>query len=168
MSGQGTGHGGRAPDTGRKLTGRTVAVIFFACFGLVVAVNGILMVQAVGTFSGLVVPNSYVASQSFDANRTAQEALGWELGLDYRDGALHVTLKDAGNRTVRPRDIRITVGRTTSERADSRLALEETPAGYAAPLALTPGIWRADIEAIAEDGTGFVQYRTLYVPAPPA
>lgn len=158
---------GGGPDTAARgrLTGRKVALIFAAVFAVVLGVNITLMVHAIDTFSGLVVPNSYVASQTFDRNRAAQEALGWEVAIDYREGAVRLTLKDREDRAVRPQALTVVVGRTTTEAQDRMLDLVATPEGYAAPVALGPGNWRVDITAKAANGTDFVQYRSLFVPA---
>ena len=53
----------------RELTGRYVLVITLCGFARSLRVNVFMAVMAVGTFPGLEVKNSYVASQSFD--RTA-------------------------------------------------------------------------------------------------
>ena len=60
-----------------QLTGRHVLAIAVASFGVIIGVNVLLAVNAVSTFPGLEVENSYVASQTFDVERKAQEALGW-------------------------------------------------------------------------------------------
>jgi len=152
----------RAPG---RLTGRGVLMIALAAFGVVVAANATLMVLATGTFSGLVVQNSYVASQDFDRTRAAQEALGWSVAVDYDGAALRLGLSDATGRAVRPEAIAVMVGRPTSERDDRVLDLVETPAGFAAPLTLTPGAWRVHIAARAADGTEFRQRHALRVRA---
>lgn len=70
-----------------KFTGWHMLAIMVAFFGVVITVNVTMMQIARGTFGGIVVENSYVASQNFngwlDAAR-AQEELGWEVtsGLD--------------------------------------------------------------------------------------
>ncbi len=66
-----------------EITGLKVFLIACAFFGVIIAVNILLAVKAVSTFPGLEVPNSYVASQTFDADRTAQESLGWTLATEY-------------------------------------------------------------------------------------
>ena len=78
-----------------KLTGRHVAAIFCICFAVIIAVNVALAVSAVRTFPGLEVKNSYVASQSFDADRSAQEALGWSVAADVKDDILTLRIDDA-------------------------------------------------------------------------
>lgn len=67
-----------------ELTGRKVAAIFVAFFGVVMVVNFTMARFASSTFGGVVVDNSYVASQHFntwlDAAR-AQKAMGWSASL---------------------------------------------------------------------------------------
>jgi nitrogen fixation protein FixH len=152
-------------STQGKLTGRKVALIFITFFGVILAANVTLMVNAIGTFSGLIVPNSYVASQAFDADREAQEALGWQLAIDYRNEAFYLSMQDASGRTVRPAELRVVVGRSTTEAQDKVMDLVATPEGFAAPVPLDPGNWRVDISARADDGTSFVQRRSLFVPS---
>lgn len=81
-------------STAGKLTGRKVLMIFCGAFTIIIGVNILLMVKAIDTFSGLVVPNSYVASQEFNTKRAAQVALGWNAAIDYHDGAVYLTLLD--------------------------------------------------------------------------
>jgi nitrogen fixation protein FixH len=147
------------------LTGRKVLAIALGAFGVVLAANLTLLFLATGTFSGLVVSNGYIASQSFDRARDAQQALGWQVAVTYKDAALRLDLTDAAGRAVRPVGIAVTVGRPTTEREDRSLELVRTPAGFAAALALDPGAWRVEIAATAEDGTFFSQRRSLLVEA---
>ena len=51
--------------------------------------------SAVSTFPGLEVRNSYVASQSFDERRAAQEALGWTVRADHADGMMVLRITGA-------------------------------------------------------------------------
>ncbi len=57
------------------ITGFKVLMFAVAAFGTIIAVNVFMAYKAVSTFPGLEVANSYVASQTFDADRAAQEAL---------------------------------------------------------------------------------------------
>lgn len=68
----------------RRFTGWHMTAIMLALFGTIIAVNFIMARFAVGTFSGVVVENSYVAGQNYNrwlAEARAQEALGWTLDL---------------------------------------------------------------------------------------
>mgnify|MGYP001760938923 FL=1 len=67
----------------RPLTGKHVLAITLVAFGVIIGVNVLMAVKAVGTFPGLEVANSYVASQDFDRERAAQAALDWTVTPDY-------------------------------------------------------------------------------------
>ncbi len=78
----------------RVITGRHVLIGFCAAFGVIIAVNLWLAISAVRTFPGLDVPNSYVASQTFDKRRAAQEALGWATRAhEDRQGVLRLSIR---------------------------------------------------------------------------
>lgn len=80
----------------KPFTGRHMAAIMVAFFGVVIAVNVLMANLAVGTFGGIVVENSYVASQHF--NRWLDEAgvegkLGWSAAITHAaDGRVRVRL----------------------------------------------------------------------------
>lgn len=62
-----------------EIKGWHVFTGFAGAFSIIITVNLTLAFQAVRTFPGLEVRNSYVASQTFDADRTAQLGLGWDV-----------------------------------------------------------------------------------------
>ncbi|WP_229735831.1 FixH family protein [Novosphingobium endophyticum] len=76
-----------------------MAAILVAGFGVVVAVNFTMAGLAGSTFGGIVVENTYVASQKFNGwldEAKAQEALGWKLVASRRpDGRVVVELAAA-------------------------------------------------------------------------
>ncbi len=147
----------------RKLTGWHVLAICVAAFGVIIGVNVLLAVKAVTTFPGLEVENSYVASQVFDSERAAQQALGWRLERSYEGGHLVLAFTDAAGAAVELGDLTATVGHTT-EAADDRTPVFAFQDGrYVAPLTLTRGRWMVMVEAHAKDGTRFHQRLDLYV-----
>lgn len=77
-------------------TGRHITAIIVAFFVVVVSVNLIMARAASRTFGGVVVENSYVASQKFNgwlAEAERQKALGWSANASHRsDGRVVVTL----------------------------------------------------------------------------
>ncbi len=147
----------------RELTGRKVFLFTASAFAVIIAVNVYMATEAVRTFPGLEVDNSYVASQTFDADRKAQEALGWTLEHAYRDGRLTLAFRDRDGLPVRLADIAVTVGRTT-EAADDRTPDFVYDGGiYSAPADLGPGRWMLLLEAHAGDGTLFRKRLDLFV-----
>lgn len=68
----------------RTFTGRHITIILVAFFGVVIAVNFTMAYFASATFGGLVVENSYVASQKYNGwleQAREQKALGWSLDV---------------------------------------------------------------------------------------
>ncbi|MFN6977542.1 MAG: FixH family protein, partial [Gemmobacter sp.] len=118
----------------------------------------------VATFPGVEVRNSYIASQHFDRDRLAQDALGWTVAQDYRDGVLRLTFTDAA--TGLPSDVAdlsVLVGRATVARDDQTPVFIRHGDSFLAPLDLAPGKWLLRIEARSADGTRFQQRLDLVV-----
>jgi len=139
------------------LTGRKVLIIVVSAFSVIIAVNVFMAFKAVSTFPGLEVANSYVASQTFDADRRAQEALGWVVDPSYDGVVLALAITDRTGQRAAVRDLSLLVGRTTSAREDRVLTPSLAGGVYAAPVDLAPGNWLIHLEAHAEDGTLFRQ-----------
>jgi nitrogen fixation protein FixH len=137
------------------LTGRKVFLFTAAAFGLIIGVNVVMAVMAVRTFPGLEVKSSYVASQSFDRDRKAQEALGWTLSHDYTGSELILTIRD---RQGYPADVRVLsalVGRATEAGDDVTPVFAYEGGSYRAPLSLGQGKWIVVLDASAADGTRY-------------
>lgn len=147
----------------RELTGRHVLAITLAAFGVIIAVNLALAFLAVGTFPGLEVPNSYVASQQFDRDRNAQKSLGWTASASHDGATLSLALTGPDGMPVRPQALTATVGRPTHTRDDQTPAFRPEGGLYTAPLRLEPGLWTIHLRATAPDGTPFRQRLGLRV-----
>lgn len=139
----------------RKLTGWHVLAIFVLAFGTIITVNLTLAFNAVSTFPGLEVKNSYVASQSFDARREAQQALGWEVAAREENGRVLLEITDADGRPVQVARIDATLGRATHVKDDIRPDFVFDGKHYAASADLNPGYWNLRMVATAIDGTPF-------------
>lgn len=84
----------------KRFTGWHMATILVSFFSVVIAVNFTMATYASTTFGGIVVENSYVASQEFNgwlgAART-QKRLGWDAVTTWRpDGRLAVAVDGPG------------------------------------------------------------------------
>lgn len=140
----------------KELKGWHVAAIFGLGFGTIITVNATLAVNAVRSFPGLEVKNSYVASQSFDANRSAQEALGWDVAAWIEDGLLMLTFEDAGV-PVSPIIEAATFGRATSVSMDQTPVFHFDGTVFSAPITAGAGNWNLRIVARSVEGTTFQQ-----------
>lgn len=149
--------------TDRPLTGRAVLMIFVGAFGVIIAVNLVLAYQAVRTFPGLEVQNSYVASQTFDTDRRAQQALGWVATADVAGGVLSLDIIGPGGTPAAVESLAAMIGRPTEQIEDQDLVLTRTRTGFSAPVTLAPGKWHLRLNATAADGTAFKQRLTLFV-----
>lgn len=86
-------------------TGRHMAGILVVFFAVVIGVNVTMATLASGTFGGVVVDNSYVASQHFNRwlDEAARErAIGWQAVLARTpDGRVSVTLRGGDEAALR-------------------------------------------------------------------
>ncbi|WP_181711257.1 FixH family protein [Roseovarius sp. TE539] len=141
----------------RKITGRHVFLGFAAAFTVIIGVNLLLAYSAVNTFPGLEVKNSYVASQTFDERREAQEALGWTVDASHSGGLLTLAITGPDGRPVEVKALDATVGRATHVAEDVRPDFRFDGKAYLAPVPLGDGNWNIRLEAMADDGTIFEQ-----------
>lgn len=133
-----------------EFTGRHMFMVLLAGFGVVVAVNFFMASVAARGFSGVVVENSYVASQKFNLwldKAEQQQALGWEAEVSRTtDGRLHVETTGVPESASLGADIRRPLG--DPEAAELKLVPAGTNA-FASAEPLGEGRWivRLRIEA---------------------
>ncbi|MCB8838588.1 FixH family protein [Aurantimonas sp. VKM B-3413] len=141
----------RAP---REFTGRHMALVMALFFGTIISVNVTMAYFAESTWSGLVVENSYVASQTFDADTAKREqevARGWDARVAYADGQFRVDFVDAAGKPVTDAAASVTIGHPVNANFDRTLTLEPVAGGgYGAKTQLTSGRWEARLVLTAE------------------
>jgi len=145
------------------ITGPKAFAIFSSFFVVIIAVNVVMAYQAVHTFPGLEVKNSYVASQTFDAERAAQEALGWTARAALEGDELTLFLTGPDGAPLQGATLGGVLGRATVETSDQDLAFAFDGTAWRAPVAVAPGQWHLRLEAVAVDGTPFRQRLDLIV-----
>ena len=139
----------------RTFTGWHMAAITISFFAVIIAVNLTLAVFASTSWTGLVVANSYVASQSF--NRDAeiarqQRALGWQMDLTVNRSLAKIVILDRDNLPMTGLNLRAVLQRPTDEAGDQVLRLQDAGAGiYMANVTIGSGVWVADITAEGPD-----------------
>jgi nitrogen fixation protein FixH len=128
-----------------EFTGRRMAIVMIAFFGVVIAVNLLMATLATRTFGGTVVDNSYVASQRFNdwlEEAREQAGLQWESRMAL-DPSGHLVARSwspagpLGGATVAARASH-PLGRTP-ERLMALKPIE--PGLYRSTEALPPGRW---------------------------
>ena len=136
----------------RELNGYHVLGIFGLGFGIIMAVNFYMAYEAVHTFPGLEVENSYVASQQFDRQRAAQEALGWSVEADRVGDEVRLSIRHDGV-PVEPVIEEALLSRATTTAQDHSPAFTFDGKDFVAHVDVPPGNWDLRVKLKAENGT---------------
>jgi nitrogen fixation protein FixH len=140
----------------RPITGRFVLITFIAFFGVIAAVNGIMMTLAIRTMPGLEVKNGYVASQAMNGQIDAmrlQAERGWKADVSVRlkdkMAPVSVSLLDRDGRPITGLAVTGRLAHPALTRADHTAALVEArPGVYSAAFTdVTAGGWTLVVEA---------------------
>lgn len=132
-------------------TGRHIAAILVVFFAVVIAVNVYMARSAISTFGGVVVENSYVASQHYNTwldEAAKEKALGWDAQARRQaDGRVAVTLKGApGEGVSLSADARHPLGRMSDQQLHFTRQSDGT---FLSDASLPAGRWKLRIEAVA-------------------
>jgi nitrogen fixation protein FixH len=150
-----------------EFTGRHMLIIMIAFFGVIIGVNLLMVMVANRSWTGLVVKNSYVASQNFNSKLEAARrvaALGWIVDFDLDAGHAALRLADRTG-PLGGMDVTLKLWRPTNENEDVTVTLDEATTGeYRAAIALDPGVWSADLTATADSGETLHRHRRIVVP----
>lgn len=139
-----TKHSGPKPFTGRHM-----AIILVAFFGVVITVNFTMARLASQSFGGQVVDNSYVASQKFNTwldEAEKEKALGWTAQASRQaDDKLAITFAGAAEAAITA-VARHPLGRAKSQAFTFDRVADGT---YVSREKLAGGRWRLRIEVAA-------------------
>ena len=139
-----------------EIKGWHVFTGFAFAFSIIISVNLALAYNAVRTFPGLEVKNSYVASQSFQVERSAQDALGWDVSATVSGDRLALEILKGGE-PVAPEIVDATFGRATTVAQDQTPVFAFDGKHLVADVDAGPGNWNLRLKARAADGTIFRQ-----------
>jgi nitrogen fixation protein FixH len=134
----------------KQFTGSHMAFIIVSFFAVVFTVNATLAISAYRSWTGLVIENSYVASQSFDADteRLMQARAGMSHKLHYQNGRLQLDLFLADGSAVQAMDVKIALGRPADNAQDTVLQfIPESQGRYVINTKISRGIWTGIITA---------------------
>lgn len=134
----------------RRFTGWHMAGIMVSFFAVVIAVNFYMATQASRTFGGVVVENSYVASQRFNgwlADARAQDALGWTATPAVDDaGRVTVALAVEG-RPIRGATVKAIATHPVGRLSARSFVLRELGNGqYGSAEVLASGRWQLRVD----------------------
>jgi nitrogen fixation protein FixH len=139
----------------RTFTGWHMAAITISFFAIIIAVNLTLVFFASTSWTGLVVANSYVASQNFNrdaAEARQQQALGWQMKLAFDRGRARISILDRDNQPLPGLRMHAILQRPTDEAGDQDLKLQDGGAGiYVSQVPISRGVWIADITVEGSD-----------------
>lgn len=152
--------------TTRQFKGRHLAIIMICFFGVIFTVNITMAVLANRNWTGLVVKNSYVASQKFNRYLDAakvQKAHGWTSDIHYEDSILRINLWSKDRHPLDGSEVKATIGRPAFEQYDHVILLVAVAKGiYQAENALAPGLWSIQFDAII-NGSPYRRDARIYV-----
>lgn len=130
-------------------TGRKALAVIGGGFAIVIAVNVALAVFASRSHPGLVVENSYVASQKFNGwleQGRAQKALGWTVAANADPLKLTVTATNALGAPLTGLTAVASLEHPLGAEPTRNLPLVETaPGTYTAPHGLSAGQWLSEV-----------------------
>jgi nitrogen fixation protein FixH len=157
------------------LTGTKVVLMMTAFFGVVIAVNGVFIYEAIATFRGEDAKSAYL--QGIDYNRTldaraAQARLGWRATIGATRSRAGVVRVEVALRGVDARPVleslRVTgsLDHPSDAERDVDLTFQSAGGGVYIGTAsgVTPSSWNIVVRAKRPGGTQFEAWRQVSLP----
>jgi nitrogen fixation protein FixH len=137
------------------LTGRHVLLLVVGFFATVLAVNGVMVWLALGSFPGMVSDNAYREGLAYNhvlEAREAQRALGWRVAIEFTGTAptrIEASFADRDGHPISGLRATALLRRPVARGNDRTVEMREVAAGiYRAEMALPlPGNWQLELEA---------------------
>lgn len=130
---------------GFRFTGWHMLGVMFLFFGTIITVNMIMAWNAVSSWSGLVVPNTYVASQQFNGKAEAAKrraATGIKGSLSVNGEDVRYRIHHPSDANYRPDSVVLNFRRPVGESQNFDLTLSPTSDGdYKAAHSVPAGQW---------------------------
>ena len=131
--------------TQKEFTGRHMLIIMVMFFGTVIAVNLTMATLARLSWTGLVVDNSYVASQEFNgklAESREQAARGWAPVLTFAPNEISYRLNGSSGSPIQVKSVDILLRRPAYEAEDEHIRLEPKGNGtFGLTATIREGVW---------------------------
>jgi nitrogen fixation protein FixH len=156
------------PVQTKEFTGRHMTIIMVLFFGTIIAVNLTMATLANTSWSGLVVKNSYVASQNFNEKAEAarvQDALGWTPVLRFTAGMISVQMQGKSGELIALEQVKIVLRHPVGERSDRQLILvKQADGSFASSEAVAPGVWTVELTATTSQHGDHFTTRRMQLP----
>ncbi|WP_027155249.1 FixH family protein [Mesorhizobium sp. WSM2561] len=157
----------------REFTGKHMLLTVLGFFGIVIGVNLTMATLASTSWTGLVVENTYVASQQFNEKARegrAQAALGWEGSLTIVSGEVRYSVSDAKGTMVPLHGVRVLFRHPAYDAQDRAVTLAAASGGhndslgeFAARHTPKDGVWIVEIDADAGLALPFRDVRRIMI-----
>ena len=153
-----------ATRTKRELTGRAVLLWFLGFFGVIFAVNGVLVQAATSTFRGMETGSSYKAGLLFKADLESaqrQDALHWQVGGKLtRDRAgeavLDISARDAQGAALSGLTAVAHFAHPADAKLDQTITLQNAgPGAFRGEAQAQPGQWELIVDLFRGDERQF-------------
>lgn len=133
-----------------QFTGKHMVICMLAFFGVIIAVNMYMATLASKSWTGLIVKNSYVASQKYNGElqkAAEQNSRGWKSSVSYAAGTLVLTLRDENDKVLIFDNVGVEIGRPAFEQKDQNLQFMPLSTGSnKIAIHLEKGIWALKIK----------------------
>ena len=153
---------------GNGFSGWHMFWIMIAFFGTIITVNFTMAYLATSSWSGLVVKNTYVASQQFNGKVKEAKACvadGLDGKLSVENEALRYTLTRRGSPEMTAEKVVAVLKRPVEEHEDVTVEMAHQGEGvFVAATALKRGQWIADITATSGETVVYRQAIRFMVP----
>ncbi len=142
------------PPKGFVFTGWHMLGAMVLFFGVIISVNLYMAWQATHTWSGLVVENTYIASQQFNGKVKEARALaasGVEGRLSLSDERVRYTLSHPDKGSVDADSVTLKFKRPVGEDQDFEMTLVDEGQGqFSAPHVVAEGTWIIEVVAVRD------------------
>lgn len=142
---------------GPQFTGWHMLAVMVGFFMIIVTVNMTMVYFSRSSWTGLIVKNSYVASQQFNERLEVQEKLlraGWQAELMKRDGQAVFEIMHNGA-LARACDVTVDALQPMNTKADMTLTLSHDGSGlYKLPAQFLKGRWDLSFHGVCPEADG--------------
>ncbi len=142
----------------REFTGYHMVAVMTLFFGTIISVNLLMAWYANTSWSGLVVKNSYVASQEFNGKleeARRQEALGWKADIDMTGKGISLFLHDGAGKPLEVLAIEAKAFHRKAAATGVPVTLSGAGGAWSSAQEFVPGLWRIEVDATLADGQRF-------------